>query len=185
MGYTKRKIRGINFSFLLAGLIFAGWALVCAWFGFPRSLRHGSAAAFALFLLAAIFFAAFPVIWARCPSKHPVNHDLSRYGNLTEVSAQLDREMEGRVETLGPFHFTETMLIYDIGHEFQMIPYNQIASAEIDQPTSDDPAAVVVRTRTGKRYQWFRTWMQGRFNPQEVVEKIRANAHLEKTAKES
>src|SRR5260221_14669148 len=105
MGYTRRKVRGINFSFLLAGLIFAGWALVCAWFGWPRGFRHGSAAAFALFGLAAIFFCAFPVIWARFPEKHPVNHDLMRYGNLREISARLDREMADHFEALGPFRF--------------------------------------------------------------------------------
>jgi len=177
MGYTKRKIRGINFSFLLAGIIFAGWALVCAWFGFPRSLRHGSTAAFALFLLAAIFFTAFPVIWARYPAKHPVNHDLSRYGKLAEVSARLDREMQGSVDVLGPFRFTDTMLVYDIGHEFQMIPYSQIRSAEVDQPESGDPASIVIKTKS-RTYRWYRTWMQGRFDPQEVVEKIRANAGI-------
>lgn len=185
MSYTRRKIRGIDFSFLLAGLIFAGWALVCAWYGWPRGLRGGSAAAFGLFALAAIFFLVFPAIWARYPAKHPVNHDLSRYGKLSEVSARLDREMKGHVEILGPFRFTETMLVYDIGHEFQMIPYSQIASAEIDQPASDDPASVVVRTRKGKRYQWYRTWMQGQFNPEEVVEKIRASAQLNSPAEQT
>lgn len=172
MGYTKRKIRGINFSFLLAGLVFAGWALACAWFGWPRGFRHGSTAAFGLFALAAIFFCAFPAIWARFPDKHPVNHDLARYGNLGESSARLDREMAEHFETLGPFRFTATMLVYDSGHEFQMIPYDQIVSAET--ASGDDVPAISIQTRVGRRYQWYRTWLQGIFDPEAVRERIRS-----------
>jgi hypothetical protein len=177
MGYTKRKIRGINVSFLMAGFAFAGWALACAWFGWPRGLRHGSAAGFGIFAFAALFFIAFPAIWARYPAKHPVNYELMRYGDLAQVSERLDREMTGTVEELGPFRFTASMLVYDSGHEFQMIPYDQIASA--DKVGGDDTPAITVKTRTGKRHQWYRTWMQGSFDPEKVLEKIRAAAHLE------
>jgi hypothetical protein len=176
MGYTHRKIRGINFSFLLAGMVFAGWALVCAWFGWPRGLRYGSTAGFALFAGAALFFLAFPLIWARFPKKHPVNHELARYGNAREISERLDREMADHFETFGPFRFSASFLVYDSGHEFQLIPYDQIASAEIVQPTPDDAAAILVRTRAGRRYQWFRTWMQGTFDPEVVLAKIRSAA---------
>ena len=132
--------------------------------------------------------------WRRCsselfqrsggdiPGKHPVNHELLRYGDLAQVSERLDREMGGKVEALGPFRFTASFLVYDSGHEFQMVPYDQIASAEIDKPGSDEPAAIVVQTRRGRRYQWYRTWMQGRFNPERVLEKIRAAAHLDAPA---
>jgi hypothetical protein len=179
MGYTKRKIRGINFSFLLAGFIFACWALVCAWEGWPRGFRHSSAAGFTLFALAALFFISFPAIWTRYPSKHPVNHELMRYGKRQKISERLDSEMIEHFETIGPFRFTKTLLVYDSGLEFQMIPYDQIASAEIDQASSDEPAALVVRTRKGRQYQWYRTFMQGRFDPQETLEKIRTAAHLD------
>jgi len=179
MGYTKRKIRGINSSFLLAGLVFAGWALFCAWSGWPRGLRAGSTAGFALFTVAALFFAAFPLLWARFPEKHPVNHELARYGKLAEISQRLDAEMANHFEVVGPFRFTATLLVYDSGHEFQMIPYDQIGSAEIEQAAPDDPAAIVVTTRAGRRYQWYRTWMQGRFDPEKMLEKIRAAAHLD------
>jgi hypothetical protein len=179
MGYTKRKIRGINLSFLLAGFIFAGWAMVCAWYGWPRGFRGGSVAGFALFAAAGLFFAAFPLIWARFPEKHPVNHELLRYGGLSEISKRLDAEMAGPVDVLGPFRFTATLLVYDSGHEFQMVPYDQIVSAEIDRLGSDDAAAVVVQTRSGRRYQWYRTWMQGIFDPEKVLEKIRVSAHLD------
>ncbi|HKH98401.1 MAG TPA: hypothetical protein VJ999_04775 [Candidatus Sulfotelmatobacter sp.] len=182
MGYTKRKIRGINFSFLLAGFVFSCWALVCAWYGWPRGFRGGSAAGFVLFALAALFFTAFPAIWARFPEKHPVNHELLRYGSLSRISERLDAEMSGRVEVLGPFRFTATMLIYDSGHEFQIVPYDQIASAEIERAVPDDPAAIVVRTRAGRRYQWYSAWLQGIFNPQQVLERIRAAADLETPA---
>ncbi len=176
MGYTRRKIRGINFSFFLAGLIFAGWALVCAWTGLPRSFPHSGAAGFGVFGVAALFFTAFPLIWARFPTKHPVNHELARYGKLAQVSEHLDREMVGKVEKLGPFRFTATLLVYDSGHEFQMVPYDQIVSAE---KTFDDVLAISVTTRKGRRYQWYRTWMQGKFNPDQVLERIRAAAHLD------
>ena len=179
MGYTKRKIRGTSFSFLLAGFIFACWALVCAWYGWPRGFRGGAATGFGLFALAALFFSAFPVIWARFPEKHPVNHELLRYGGLAEMSERLDREMADPVEVIRPFRFTATLLVYDSGHEFQMIPYDQIASAEIEKLADDDPATIVVRTRRGRRYQWYRTWMQGIFDPEKVLEKIRAAARLE------
>lgn len=179
MGYTKRKIRGINFSFLLAGFIFAGWALFCAWSGWPRGLRAGSTAGFCLFAVAALFFISFPVIWARFPEKHPVNHELMRYGNLREISTRLDVEMSEHAEDLGPFHFTKSFLIYDSGHEFQMIPYDQIASARLEQTNGDDPAAIVVHTRSKRRYQWYRTWLQGTFDPEKVLDKIRASAHLD------
>jgi hypothetical protein len=179
MGYTKRKIRGINFSFLLAGFIFACWALVCAWEGWPRGFRHGSAAGFTLFALAALFFAAFPVLWTRFPKKHPVNHELARYGKIRKVSELLDREMAEHFENFGPFRFTKSLLIYDSGLEFQMVPYDQIASAEIEQAASDEPVALVIRTRKGRQYQWYRTFMQGRFDPQKTLERIRAAARLE------
>jgi hypothetical protein len=181
MGYTKRKIRAINFSFLLAGVVFAGWALVCAWFGWPRGFRAGSTAGFALFAAASLFFNAFPVLWARFPEKHPVNHELRRYGKLSEISNRLDIEMAGNIEVLGPFRFSATMLVYDSGHEFQMVPYDQIVSAGIDQTTSEDPAAIVVTTCSGRRYQWYRTWLQGIFDPERVLAKIRAVAHLDDT----
>ncbi len=179
MGYTRRKIRGINFSFLLAGLAFAGWALVCAWSGWPRGFRAGSTAGFILFTLAAVFFTAFPVIWARFPEKHPVNHEIRRYGSLAQVSERLDREMAGKVEALGPFRLTATILVYDSGHEFQMIPYDQVVSAETEKPVPDDPAALVVQTSRGRRYQWYSTWLQGVFDAENVAEKIRAAAHLD------
>ncbi len=177
MGYTRRKIRGINFSFLLAGLIFAGWALVCAWFGWPRGFRHGSATAFALFGLTAIFFCAFPAIWTRYPGKHPVIHELARYGKPSEISRRLDSEMAGHVDRLGPFRFTAAILVYDSGHEFQMVPYDQIVSAETDP--NEDTAKITVVTRSGRRYQWFSTWMQGYFNPEEVRGRICTAAHLD------
>ena len=180
MGYTRRKIRGIDFSFLLAAFVFACWALVCAWYGWPRGIRHGSTAALILFALAALFFCAFPAIWARYPTKHPVNHELARYGKIAEVSQRLDREMTGPVAALGPFRFTASFLIYDSGMEFQMIPYDQIVSAEISP--SDDAPSVTVKTRAGRRYQWYRAWSQGIFDPPQVLAQIRAAAHLEDPA---
>ncbi|HXX02075.1 MAG TPA: hypothetical protein VEJ00_12740 [Candidatus Acidoferrales bacterium] len=182
MAYTRRKIRGINLSFLLASFVFACWALVCAWFGWPRGFRGGSTAGFGLFAAAALFFGAFPAIWARYPSKHPVNHELLRYGDLAEVSERLDREMQGSVDVVGPFRFTASFLVYDSGHEFQLVPYDQIVSSEVDKVGSDEPSAVVVRTRSGRRYQWYRTWMQGIFDPEQVSKKIRAAARLDAPA---
>jgi hypothetical protein len=181
MGYTARKIRGINLSFFLAALVFAGWAFVCAWFGCPRGFRGASTAAFILFMIAALFFTTFPVIWARYPEKHPVYHELRRYGKIREVSARLDADMEGPVDAIGPFRFTRSLLVYDSGLEFQMIPYDQIAAAEIESSTGGEPITptIVVRTRSGPRYQWYRAWMQGIFDPQKVIEKMRTATHLE------
>jgi hypothetical protein len=178
LGYTRRKIRGINLSFVLAGFIFACWALFCAWTGWPRALRHGSTAGFFLFAAASLFFCSFPLLWARYPRKHPVNHELRRYGKIREVSARLDREMSEQVEILGPFRFTASMLVYDSGLEFQMVPYDQIATAEVPEPA--DVPAVLVRTRGGRQYEWFRNWTQGNFNPAEVVTKVREAAKLPK-----
>lgn len=182
MGYTRRKIRGINFSFFLASLIFAGWASVCAWFGWPRGFRGGSTAGFCLFAAASLFFMAFPIIWARYPDKHPVNHELARYGNRREVSERLDIEMSEQVETMGPFRFTATMLVYDSGHEFQMIPYTAIVKAEVDKGSSDEAPVIIVHTRDGRQYQWYRTWLQGIFDPEKTLERIRAAAHLDSQA---
>src|SRR5579863_6237673 len=133
MGYTRRKIRSINRSFFLAGLVFAGWGLACAWLGWPHAFHHGSAVAFALFLLAALFFVSFPMIWARYPEKHPVNHELHRYGRVADVSARLNAEMAGPAQLIGPFRLTSSFLIYDSGHEFQLVPYDQIASADVEK----------------------------------------------------
>lgn len=108
--------------------------------------------------------------------KHPVNHELHRYGKVREVAARLDREMGELVETIGPFRFTATMLVYDSGLEFQMIPYDKIAAAEI--PDSNDIPSLRIRTRNGRQYEWFRSWMQGSFNPDEVVAKIRSKANI-------
>jgi|SRR5579863_4805630 len=178
MGYTKHKIRGINFSFFLAGFVFAGWALVCAWYGWPRGFHAGSTAGFGLFAAAGLFFTAFPLIWARFPDKHPVNHELARYGDRATIAQRLDVEMTGPVEILGPFRFTATLLVYDIGHEFQIVPYDQVVSAEIET-TGGEPPSIVVQTRGGRRYQWYRTWMQGLFDPDKTLAKIRAAAHLD------
>jgi hypothetical protein len=73
------------------------------------------------------------------------------------------------------------MLVYDSGLEFQMIPYDQIASAEIESSVGGEPItpAIVVHTRGGRRYQWYRTWLQGIFDTQEVLKEIRTTAHLE------
>lgn len=174
MTYIRRKIRSINFSFLLAAVIFAGWALVCAWFGWPHSFRGSSAASFGLFTLVAAFFAAFPVIWARLPGKHPVNHELRRWGPIAEISAQLDREMAGAVEALGPFRFTASFLVYDASYEFDLIPYDQIAAVDLE--SEEGTPGIVVRTRAGRLYHWYSTCGQGRFNPEKVSEKIRAAA---------
>ncbi len=57
-----------------------------------------------------------------------------------------------------------------------MIPYVQIVAAEISP--SDDVPAIRVRTRGGRQYQWFPNWMQGSFNPEEVLARIRAAAKL-------
>jgi len=179
MGYTKRKVRGINFSFLLAGFVFACWALVGAWYGWPRGFRGSSVAGFVLFALAALFFCAFPAIWARYPEKHPVNHELRRYGDLSQVSQCLDREMTEHVEAVGPFRLTATLLVYDSGHEFQLVPYDQIVSAEIDNAGTDNPGGIILRTRAGRRYHWYSTWLQGKFNPEKVLEKIRVAARLD------
>jgi hypothetical protein len=99
-----------------------------------------------------------------------------RYGKLSQVCERLDLEMAADIEILGPFRFTATILVYDSGHEFQMVPYDQIVPPQIEQPASDDPAAVVVHTRDGRGYQWYRTWMQGIFDPEKT---IRAAAHLD------
>ena len=107
-----------------------------------------------------------------------MNHELRRYGNLAQISQTLDREMAGRIEKIGPFRLTETILVYDSGHEFQMVPYDQIVSAEIERPAPEDSAALVVQTRRGRRYQWYSTWLQGTFDPEKVAEKIREAAHL-------
>ena len=178
MGYTRRKIRRINFSFFLAGFIFAGWALFCVWHGWPR-FRAGSTVGFCVFGAAALFFTAFPAIWARYPEKHPVNHELLRYGKLPQIAERLDREMQGQVDVLRPFRFTATLLVYDSGQEFQMIPYDQIVSAEVEKAADDDVPVLVVQTRGGRRYQWYRSWMQRRFDAEKVLARIRTAAHLD------
>jgi hypothetical protein len=177
MGYTQRKVRGINFSFLLAGFVFACWALACAWYGWPRGVRAGSIAGFSLSAIAALFFCAFPLIWARYPEKHPVHHELRRYGALSQISQRLDREMSEHVEVEGPFRFTATLLVYDSSHRFQKVPHDQIASAEIEKAGGDDPAAIVLRTRSGRRYQWYCTWLRGIFDAERVLEKMRASSN--------
>jgi hypothetical protein len=177
MGYTQRKIRRINRSFFMAAIVFAGWALFCAWTGLPKSFPHSGATGFVLFSLVAVFFMAFPVIWARFPEKHPVLHELHRYGKIRVVSERLDAEMASRVEILGPFRFAATLLIYDSAYEFQMVPYDQIASAET--VSDEGTAGVVVHTHSGRRYQWYSTFMQGTFNAEKVVDKVRAAARFD------
>jgi hypothetical protein len=176
MGYTKRKISSINFI-IPAGCVQlrrlgALLCLVRVAARLPRrqhcrlrNLRRSSA-----------LLLAFPILWARFPDKHPVNHELARYGDVREISERLDIEMSRQVEVLGPFRFTATFLVYDSGHEFQIVPYDQIVAAHVDKGSSDDAPAVVVRTRKGRQYQWYRAWLQGIFDPQKTLEKIRAAA---------
>lgn len=177
MGYTQRKIRRIDRSFFIAAVIFSGWAVFCAWTGWPRSFRHSAAVGFVLFAVSAIFFLVFPILWARFPEKHPVNHELRRYGKLREVSEKLDAEMAGRVEILGPFRFTASFLVYDSAYEFQMVPYDHIAS--VNRTSDEGTAAVIVQTRGGRRYQWYSTWMQGFFDAEKIEARLRAAAHLD------
>jgi len=182
MGYTRRKIRGINLSFLLASFAFACGANYCAWYGWPRGFRGGSAAGFGLGAGAALLFITFPVVWIFFPKTHPVRRELAHYGEFSQVSERLDIEMAQQVEVVGPFRFTPTTLVYDIFHEFQMVPYDQIVAAKLEwSPGVDGPdtPTIAVYTCDGRRYQWYRTWMQGIFNPQTTLEKIRAAAHLE------
>lgn len=177
MGYTKQKIRGISFSFLLAGFVFACWALVCAWFGWPRGFKGGTAVGFGLLALASLFFLAFPLIWARYPAKHPVNCELRRYGKISEMSVRLDREMSQPVEALGPFRFAATLLVYDTGLEFQMIPYDQIA--RVEAISDDGTSGIAVYTRSGRSCRWFSNLGQGRFDPQKMEDKLRAATELQ------
>jgi hypothetical protein len=182
MGYTRRKIRGINFSFLMASFVFACGATYCAWYGWPRGFRGGSAAGFGLFALGALLFMTFPTVWMFFPQTHPVRRELSHYGDFEQISERLDIEMAEQVEVVGPFRFTATTLVYDIFHEFQMVPYDQIVDAKLEwSPGVDGPdtPTIAVYTCDGRRYQWYRTWMQGIFNPETTLEKIRAAAHLD------
>src|ERR1700680_4294722 len=142
MGYTKRKIRGISLSFLLAAFVFSCGATYCASYGWPRGFRAGSSAGFGLGAVAALLFTAFPFVWMLFPEKHPVRRERSRYGDLAQVLERLDVEMAGHAEILGPFRFTATMLVYDIGYEFQMVPYDQIVRSEIEWSTTGEPPAI-------------------------------------------
>ena len=109
-----------------------------------------------------------------------MNHELARYGDRSKISERLDVEMSEHVEILGPFRFTATMLVYDSGLEFQLIPYDQIISARAEPGDGDDNTpAIVVHTRKGRRHQWYRTWMQGIFEPDKTLAKIRTAAHLD------
>ena len=89
--------------------------------------------------------------------------------------------MADHFEALGPFRFTATMLIYDSGHEFKMIPYDQIISAELERPATDDPAAILVRTRKAPPLPVVPHLDAGNFDPTNVLARIHSAAHLDDT----
>lgn len=178
--YVKRKITGITTSAFLCAAVFVFGALYIFWEHSAGRHRDAWQATLVLCGLAAVVVAFFPVSWMIWPQRHPVRKSLARWGDADVFAERLNAEIAAPHEACGPFHFTATLLIYDPGYTLEVVPFDQIVSAQhvLDSSGEGTTHVIEVVTSIGHEYQWYRTWIQGRFDPRQVLAKICGAARL-------
>ncbi|HKW62103.1 MAG TPA: hypothetical protein VJN89_06125 [Candidatus Acidoferrum sp.] len=174
--YTERKRATINLSYALIASVFGFGAAYFAW----KAGSQWEAEWWRIFPtgVIAIIVSAFPIYWHFRPNKHPVRRAIGAHGNPKDIGPAVNREMELLHEVFGPFHFTRTYLVYEPGFTLNVIPYDKIVGVEVVVGLGDDADTVVLTTREGKTYEWHRTWIQGKFDPNQVLGKIQSAARL-------
>lgn len=178
MEFTRSKTRGIYVSRLLVALVFGVGTI----YVLVRRVPHEDLYWFQLSSLAAltILTLSFPVRWMLFPHRHPVQA-LAVHGDAAALAGQLNAEMRHGPEVQGPFYFTSSFLTYSPGYTLDVVPYESILSALKEMSDSGEGPAtpvVVVHTKQGRTYKWYRTWMQGMFNADQVLLSIRRRANL-------
>ena len=183
-GYTERKTATINLSYASAASVFGFASAYFIWkWGSPSEPQWWQILRLLSSGTIAIAIAFFPIYWHFRPQKHPVRRAIGAHGDPELIGAALDREMESLHEVFGPFHFTETYLVYENGYTLNVTPYDRIVGAEVKYDGDGD--MIVLTTRNGTTtYDWYSTWIQGFFKPSQVLARIQSAARLEVHSKQ-
>jgi len=179
MEFTNLKTRGIYTSRLLVALVFGVGTIYLL----LKHVPHGTPYWIQLSGLVGLTVLALsiPVCWMLFPHRHPVHRALAVHGDVTALASQLNAEMRRGAEVQRPFYFTSSFLTYSPGYTLDVVPYESILSALKEMDTvGEGPATpvVVVHTKQGRTYKWYRTWIQGMFDADRVLLSIRRQANL-------
>jgi hypothetical protein len=179
MEFTSSKTRALYTSHLLAALVSAAATIYLLLKHVPHGtlywIQLGGIVALTILVL------SFPACWMLFPHRHPVHRALAVHGDATALASQLNTEMGRGSEVQGPFHFTSSFLTYSPGYTLDVVPYESILSALKEMSDSaEGPATplVVVHTKQGRTYKWYRTWIQGIFDADRVLLSLRRHANL-------
>lgn len=174
MDYVNYKSTAITASSFLCAAMFVCGAFYIFW-----KQTDAWQVTFPLCGLIAIGIALFPVSWMIWPHRHPVRRSLARWGDVDAFARRLNAEMAAPHHVCGPFHFTATLLIYDPGYTLEVVPFDQILSAQHVHETGVEGTDLIeVLAPSGHEYQRHRSWIQGRFDPRQVLAKICDAARL-------
>lgn len=165
--FTQRRARTISSTFLLIAFVFVGGTAYAKYARLDFGLWQEIVAAGLV-----LVFAVFPLIWMVVPCWHPVYKALAAHGDPAKIAECLNAEMKSPHAWIHPFHFTQTYLVYDLSYEFNVVPYASISYTGLDRGIGEDAPRIVVYTWEGRTYRWPRTWMQGLFDPEEVLARI-------------
>lgn len=174
MEFTTQKKHTITASYLLAACVFGGGTIYLL----LKHAPHGKLYWFQLSGLLGMTTLLLGVVtyWMVFPQRHPVDRALAVHGDVAALAERLNAEMVFISEVQGPFSFSSSFMTYSPGYEFDFVPYDSISSAlkEVD----DSTPVIVVQTKQGKTYKWYRTLMQGMFDPDQVLLSVRRRAGL-------
>jgi hypothetical protein len=179
MEFISSKRRAISASLLLAALVPA----VATIYLLLKHVPHGTLYWIQLSGIVGLTILAlsFPACWVLFPHRHPVHRALAVHGDATALASQLNAEMRRGPEVQRPFCFTSSFLTYSPGYTLDVVPYESILSALKEMSDSGEGPAVpvvVVHTKQGRTYKWYRTWMQGMFDADQVLLSLRRRANL-------
>lgn len=179
MEFTAQKKHTVTASYLLAACVFGGGTIYLL----LKHAPHGKLYWFQLSGLLGMTILLLGVVtyWMVFPHRHPVDRALAVHGDAAALAERLNAEMVCVPEVQGPFSFGSSFLTYSPGYEFDFVPYDSISSAMKELADSGEGGTtpvIVVQTNQGKTYKWYRTLMQGMFDPDQVLLSIRRRAGL-------
>ena len=174
MEFTKQKKNTITVGYVLAACVSGGATIYLL-------LKHAPHGTLYWFQLSALLGMTILLLggvgyWIAYPHTHPVDRALAVHGDGAALAERLNAEMALTDEVQGPFSFSSSFLTYSPGYEFDVVPYDSILSAL--KEIQDSTPMIVVHTRQGKTYTWYRTLMQGIFDPDQVLLSVRRRAGL-------
>lgn len=175
MDFTAYKQCLVSASRFGAALVFASGTIYLLYH--PRGPLYYWQLTFLIGLT--LLSAGFPFAWILFPRRHPVYRALTAHGDARSTAERLDREMAQPHMVHEPFHFTASLLVYSAGYTLDVVPYHVISAALKESPVGVDAVpAIVVHTKDGRTYRWPRTWIQGNFDPDQVLISISKRANF-------